>query len=407
MNLLLSAYACEPGKGSEPAVGWNWALALMRRGHQVHVLTRSNNRAVIESAEAARSPALTFHYYDLPLWCRLWKHWPGGLYLYYLLWQIGASRRADRLHARIRFDLVHHVTFASFRQPSFMGALGIPFLFGPAGGGEAAPPTLLWSLPLMARLREFVRSLANHLVCVDPLMRMTFSKAQAIFCTTTETLARIPRRFHPKCRVELAIRVNTEEIAEYPETSPAPPNFLFIGRLLAWKGVHLALHALARVRAEIPNATLRVIGTGHDESWFKAQACVAGVSDAVTWVRSIPYADVAREYRQSTALVFPSLHDSGGMVPLEALAAGLPVLCLDCGGPAAIVTADSGIAIPSLHGDQARIVDDLAQAMIHLATNRDLHQHLSAGAIARAHQLTWDRMAETIYAPYEQSNPTP
>ena len=42
MKVLMSAYACEPGKGSEPAVGWNWALQAARR-HEVWVLTRGNN----------------------------------------------------------------------------------------------------------------------------------------------------------------------------------------------------------------------------------------------------------------------------------------------------------------------------------------------------------------------------
>ena len=49
MNVLLSAYACEPGKGSEPEVGWQWALQ-MARFHNVTVLTRTNNRAAIEAA---------------------------------------------------------------------------------------------------------------------------------------------------------------------------------------------------------------------------------------------------------------------------------------------------------------------------------------------------------------------
>src|SRR5947209_9972139 len=121
MKLLVSAYACEPGKGSEPAVGWNWVQALVRRGYKLHVITRSNNRQAIEGDPASRVPALTFHYFDLPRWALAWKRRPGGLFLYYLLWQIGAFRLAKRLHPVERFDRVHHVTFASYRQPSFMG----------------------------------------------------------------------------------------------------------------------------------------------------------------------------------------------------------------------------------------------------------------------------------------------
>src|ERR1700756_411917 len=113
MKILLSAYACEPNKGSEPGVGWNWALALARRGYEVHVITRSNNRSPIEQACTWPDPRLTFQYYDLPRWLRFWKHWPGGIYLYYLLWQIGAYQVANRLHAKERFDCVQHITFVS------------------------------------------------------------------------------------------------------------------------------------------------------------------------------------------------------------------------------------------------------------------------------------------------------
>ena len=51
MRVLLSAYACEPNKGSEAGVGWHWALEIARLGHEVWALTRANNRAPIEAAK--------------------------------------------------------------------------------------------------------------------------------------------------------------------------------------------------------------------------------------------------------------------------------------------------------------------------------------------------------------------
>jgi len=67
MKILLSAYACEPWKGSEPGVGWHWALELARQGHEVTVLTRANNREPIEVALKSHVPkGLQFFYYDLP-----------------------------------------------------------------------------------------------------------------------------------------------------------------------------------------------------------------------------------------------------------------------------------------------------------------------------------------------------
>ena len=48
LKILLSAYACEPNKGSEPEVGWKWATTLCGLGHEVHVVTKSNNKQNIE-----------------------------------------------------------------------------------------------------------------------------------------------------------------------------------------------------------------------------------------------------------------------------------------------------------------------------------------------------------------------
>jgi glycosyltransferase involved in cell wall biosynthesis len=407
MKLLISAYACEPGKGSEPAVGWNWVQALVRRGFQVYVITRSNNRDAIESVAASRLPALTFHYYDLPGWARRWKHWPGGIYLYYLLWQRGAYGLAKRLHAAERFDRVHHVTFASYRQPSFMGGLGIPFIFGPVGGGETMPAQLRRGLSGRGRLAEMTRNCGNSLIAFDPFMRSTFSHAEIIACTTAETMARIPRRYRKKCAVQLAIGINKSEIDE-PAITATPageaptPRFLFVGRLLYWKGLHLVLRALPEVRRAVPGVTLKIIGTGDDGAWLDGQARAAGVSDLLEWVPSTPHDEVAREYRESLALVFPSLHDSGGMVVLESLAAGLPVICLDLGGPGTIATPDCAVIIPTQKATEAAVVQALAAAMIRIATDASLRARLAANAPERAKQLTWDRAADNLYASIER-----
>ncbi len=404
MKLLLSAYACEPNKGSEPGVGWNWAQALLRRGYEVHVITRSNNRPGIESALRSVESPPRVAYYDLPGWARFWKHWPGGIYLYYLLWQAGAYRLAKRLHAIERFDRVHHVTFASYRQPSFMGGLGIPFIFGPIGGGETMPAQFRGGIPLTGRVAEAVRDLGGALIACDPLMRLTFSRAHTIACTTAETLARIPRRFHAKCIVQPTIGINEREI-EAPCLDPAPkPQFLFVGRLVYWKGAHLALRAFAEVRRSVPQARLKIVGDGSDREWLKAIAQNTGVMDHVEWLSAKPHDEILREYRESLAFVFPSLHDSGGMVVLEALAAGVPVVCLDLGGPGAIVTSSCGIVVKSREASEASVVESLAKAMVLLATDAGYRARLSANAVTRAREMTWDVAAEALYSAVKAGN---
>jgi glycosyltransferase involved in cell wall biosynthesis len=398
MKLLLSAYACEPNKGSEPGVGWNWAQALLRRGYEVHVITRSNNRPGIESALRASEPPLTFIYYDLPRWARFWKRLPGGIYLYYLLWQIGVYRLAKALHSIEKFDCVQHVTFASYRQPSFMGGLGIPFIFGPVGGGETMPAQFRSGIPMTGRVAEAIRNLGSAFIAYDPFMRLTFARAHRIACTTSETLARIPRPFRAKCIVQPTIGINEGEIDSACETSSSQLQFLFVGRLLYWKGLHLILRALPEVRRSVPQAQLKIIGDGSDRAWLMEIAQDVGVMDSVDWISAKPHDQIRQEYRQSLAFIFPSLHDSGGMVVLEALAAGLPVVCLDLGGPGAIVTPSCGIVLKSGQRNETSMVGELAKAMILLATDAGHRARLSANALTRARQMTWDVAAEALYS---------
>jgi glycosyltransferase involved in cell wall biosynthesis len=175
------------------------------------------------------------------------------------------------------------------------------------------------------------------------------------------------------------------------------PHFLFVGRLLYWKGLHLALHALARARRSIPDVRLKIIGSGEDRGWLEAQARAAGVMDLVEWISSTPHDEITREYGRSLALVFPSLHDSGGMVVLEALAAGLPVVCLDLGGPGLIATPDCALVVAAREVDQAGVVEALAAAMIRIATDAGLRARLAGHAVHRVREFTWDRAADHLY----------
>lgn len=403
MKILLSAYACEPHKGSEPGVGWNWMLALIKQGHDVCVITRENNRTAIEPEIQTLSLPVKMEYYDLPAWCRKWKHSPGGLYLYYLLWQFGAYRRARRLHGAAAFDLVHHITFVTFRQPSFMGGLGIPFLLGPVGGGETSPHLLRTGMNFSGRLREFLRDRLIAAAKVDPLMIRTFSKASLIACTTKDTLQRIPRRFQSKCLVIPAIGIDPPAAAAAPRT-PSSPRFLFVGRLLYWKGLHLLLRAMPEVLRAVPNASLTVIGEGSDARWLKQVAESCGIAEHVTWISALPHKEIEAVYRDHLALVFPSLHDSGGMVVLEAMAAQLPVISLALGGPGVFVDSSCGISIDVANQSEEAVQHALATAMIQLAQHQTVRHTLAANCLARARTFTWQNVAEHLYSAWREAH---
>ncbi|KAB2833154.1 MAG: glycosyltransferase family 1 protein, partial [Candidatus Dadabacteria bacterium] len=97
LKVLLSAYACESGKGSEPGVGWNWVNQIARF-HDVWVITRANNRESIERENGGALSGVHWIYFDYPGWARFWKRGQRGVHLYYYLWQIAVYFLARRLH---------------------------------------------------------------------------------------------------------------------------------------------------------------------------------------------------------------------------------------------------------------------------------------------------------------------
>lgn len=403
MKVLISAYACEPGKGSEPGVGWNFALHLARH-HEVWVLTRANNRPAIE-AELARNPVpgLRFVYHDLPPWARFWKRGQRGVQLYYYLWQLTAIPLVRRLHGEVGFDVVQQVTFVKYWAPSALAFLkGVPFVWGPVGGGESAPLAFWRTFGLRGIAYETARTVARFLAELDPLTRLTARRASLALATTPETAGRLKRLGAKRVEVMSEAALPPEEIEGLSLVAPPPSGpvrFLSIGRLLHWKGFHLGLEAFAR--SGLTDAEYWIVGEGPERRRLEALARRLGVADRMRFFGQLSRHRVLELLAQVQALVHPSLHDSGGWVCLEAMAAGTPVICLDLGGPAVQVTEETGFKIPARTPEQA--VKEMAEAMRRLAEDAKLTRRMGEVARERVREaFSWEPRGEEIAMVYRQ-----
>lgn len=399
MKVLLSAYACEPGKGSEPGVGWRWAIEIARRGHKVTALTRANNRANIEAGIAADPDypdTIQFAYYDLPPWALNLKRLSGAVLPYYILWQWGAYRMARRLHTDQMFDLVHHITFGGVRHFSFMGKLGVHFILGPIGGGETSPFWLRWKTGFVGGCRDTIRDILNALSQIDPITRMSASSASIIFTKTLESLRLLPCTVHYKSYVQMEIGIDTPCENNEIKGIDRHKQVLFIGRFIYWKGMRIGLDAFARVLKQDPTLRLTMVGRGPEEKRWRRYAQRLGVSERINWVPWLPQKELKGLYESCGILLFPSLHDSSGNVVLEALSHGLPVVCLKLGGPGEIVNANCGCAIPANHGDYGRLIDEMSLALQHFTETPEKWSRASARAREEAKKWNWAARVEAL-----------
>jgi glycosyltransferase involved in cell wall biosynthesis len=394
MKVLMSAYACEPGKGSEPGVGWNWALQAARF-HDVWVVTRANNRDAIE-AELARNPVpnLRFFYHDLPRWGRFWKKGHRGVHLYYLLWQLTAVPVGRRLHRDVGFDVGHHVTFVSFRSPSFLAALPIPYVWGPVGGGERAPRRFYRTFGVAGAAKQLLRDLSNALTRVDPLVRATARRACVILVTTPATADALSIKDRARARLVPAVG----EPARACPTAPAVPasdglRVLYVGNLIYWKGVHLALAAVARCTRTVSFTV--VAGRADERERLERLVRRLGIGDRVRFMDALTHAEALAQYDEHDVFLFPSFQDSGGGAVLEAMAAGLPVVCLDLGGPAVSVTSETGILVPARN--PAQVIRALAAGLETLAADPALRRRMGEEGRRRVtEEYSWDSKGELL-----------
>jgi glycosyltransferase involved in cell wall biosynthesis len=405
LKVLLSAYACEPDKGSEPGVGWNCARQ-MARWHDVWVLTRSNNRTAIEG-QAAKDEERAPHwaYFDLPRWARFWKKGARGVQVYYYLWQLGVWRTAARLHRQVGFDLVHHITFGKYWVPSFLALLRTKVILGPLGGGESTPPALAGTFGTSGKRYERSRNLVRRVGGLDPVLRATLRRASLVLATTEESKTTLERLGATRVLVEPQIAMDDAELdlfGRIPVRTQGPFRLISIGRLLHWKGFHLSLQAFARFSHSFPESEYWLINDGPEERALKQLAAELRVSARVKfWGRLPRLADVYEKLAQADVLVHPAVHEAFGNVCLEGLAAGRPVICLDTGGPALQVTPECGFKAGV--GSVEEALEGMAKAMTLLARAPELR--LRMGQAARERAIThfhWERKAERMNRFYEE-----
>jgi glycosyltransferase involved in cell wall biosynthesis len=409
MKVLVSAYACEPDRGSEPGVGWNW-VEQVARFNEVWVLTRHSNRPAIERG-LRRRPAPNVHwvYLDLPRWSRFWKRGQRGVHLYYYLWQVAAYARARRLDRDVCFDVVHHVTFVNYWIPSFLAFLPRPFVWGPVGGGESAPRGFRCTLSRRGRRYERARDLVRALGERDWFVRQTARRARAVLATTGETAARLARLSARNVRILSQAALSEDEIARLGHL-PVRMNGLYrivsVGRLVEWKGFHLALAAFAMLRESVPASEYWIIGEGPDRRRLERTVRELGLEDAVRLKGSMSRGAIFDHLAECDVLVHPSLHDSGAWVCAEAMAARRPVVCLALGGPLLQVTDDTGFAIRAETPDLA--VRDMSAALMRLARDAELRRRMGEAARDRVIQMSrWDQRGDFIDALYNEVNTQP
>ncbi|HEY4309386.1 MAG TPA: glycosyltransferase [Pirellulales bacterium] len=402
-RLLLVAFECSPKHGSEWANGWNRALQAALR-YDTWVITHGGPQEYeIRDYLAAHEPIPNLHFEFVP--CAAFDKHPvhvgGRLWLAYHDWQRDVLKRAQELQATRPFDLIHHVTNTGFREPGYLWQLDAPFVWGPIGGLHNYPWRFLSEAGLRGALTEGVRSIANSFQLHCSLRgRRAARRAKAILAANSTAC----QRFYQGRGVlphEL-LDVGIASVAEQPRPARSgdePLRILWSGQFVSRKALTLLLKALAQLPADF-RYVLRVVGGGPLEAQWKQLAERLGVNAHIEWAGWLPHAQARQQYDWADVFVFTSLRDNSGTVMLEAMGAGVPVICLDHQGARDIVTPECGIKIAL--STPRKVVADMATALVEFGGNYALRSRLGNAAYARAKKYLWDNLGRQTAIVYRE-----
>lgn len=403
-KVLLSAYACEPGKGSEPGVGWNVARELSSRV-SLSVITRANNQTAIEKSGEEWIKLVHWIYWDPPKWLTFWKKGGRGIQLFYLIWQYGVKAVAERSLATHDFDIIHHLTFGKYWVPSRLAGLPRPFVFGPVGGGECSPSGLAVCDSPRGRLAEISKGLAIWIMARLPGTKCLFRSAAWTFAATSQTEEALAKlgvsnlSILPQSGIRPSDLPQIDAHGSLPSRESGALALVTASRLIHWKAVDLAIEAVALASREI-QIHLTVLQTGPEMANLKSLVKRLGIENLVEFKGRLPrLEDVYHEIARADALVHPALHEAFGQACLESLALGVPVICLNWGGPGLIVDQDTGFAVEP--GSREETVSRLARAMVNLAAERKNSRSRTDACKTRAFTVYhWANLADAIVEKY-------
>ncbi|MFE5484022.1 glycosyltransferase family 4 protein [Streptomyces sp. NPDC056527] len=407
LRIVLVAFACDPTRGSEPAIGWGWAEALAGRGHTVEVLTHAvdDNLRAIERRKGELGEAgerIRPHVIPLPpapAWTGLL---PPALrdmaaeVRRYDAWQHRALAYA-RGHGLDAADVVHHVSYGSLQGGSALRRLGPPLVFGPVGGGQTAPHSHRRYLGL-GYWQEALRTLVwARCLSRRPACRKTVREAAVVLATNRDTM-RLARRLNAaETRLMLADGIQESLIrdaaGDRTERPGRPPTVLWVGRLHPRKTPDLALRALVPLRRQIPQARLVVIGDGPLRPALERLASRLGVSAAVDFRGRLPRDEVFAACDDADAFVMTSLRDSSSTQTLEAWARGLPVVHLGHHGISDFSAPGGAVSVPL--GDPGDLPERLAWALSGVLGGRQARAGMARAAVEWARNHTYAAKAHT------------
>lgn len=397
LKIFVSAYACEPGLGSEIGVGWHWVLE-MSKYFELWVMTRESNRHTIEPWIKGHPEysGIHFLYYDWPKWARFWKKGLRGVRTYYNLWQLCTNRIVKRTMQVNDIRIFHHLTYgnvlwkvSSYGQKQF-------FIWGPVGGVETIPAEYSAYYDRKSKWIEALRRMVVKWLPLNAGFQARCRRADLILCKTDVTRQAIPAPYHQKAVLftDVAVKERKEDESEQ-KSNPTHDavHFLSVGRLDAWRGFDLIIEAMVKVVIENPAVHLTIVGDGADKERLLRLTEKYALQDVVTLLGKVSMDVYKKLMEQADVIVNAALKEGAVTVSFDSMALGKPLICLDTTGYTRYFKQDYAVLIPIT--SREKVIEQIKDGMLYL-TSSSVRKMMGQKAHETSFSFSWERHGEKI-----------
>ena len=408
LKVLINAYACSPGMGSEPGMAWNWVKNLAKFC-ELYIITEGEFWEKIEAAVPTLEQGGNMHFYYNPVSDEIrkmcWNQGDWRFYKYYRQWQWKTYLMAKGICEKERIDVLHQLNMIGFREPGYLWKLskenGVPFVWGPIGGLKQFPTAYLkeagLKMQLFMRLKNFLNIWQlKHEKRVDEALK-----------TAKLLISSIPDSYRALKKYKGLESIVIPETGCFLSEDISTSRFdteefhiMWVGKFDFRKQLPLALQAVAL--AKNPKLKLDVYGSGSvgQVEMAKRMGEELGISQQVIWYGNQKNDVVMEAMRKAQLFFFTSVNEDTSTVVLEAVSNRLPVVCFDACGMSAVIDASVGRKIALSQPSQS--AHDFARILNELEGNRALLKQLSENCKQRQMELSWEVKARKVVEEYKR-----
>lgn len=405
MKILINAYACSPGMGSEPGMAWNW-VSNLAKFCELYIITEGEFREKIEEVVPTLEQGKNMHFYYNPVSEEIrkmcWNQGDWRFYKYYREWQWKTYLMAKDICSSEHIDVLHQLNMIGFREPGYLWKLskenGVPFVWGPVDAKDKFPVAYLDGANIKTKL--FMR-LKNFLTGIQLRYSERVLKAARQASVVFSASSNSQHSFKKYMRIDSPLLNETGcYVQEHPITDKSQKetfDVLWVGKMDFRKQLSLALLTMAAIGDN--KFRLHIIGGG-DSVFYQQMAEGLGIADQCVWHGAVSHDEVQKLMQASDVFFFTSVAEGTPHVVLEAIGNNLPVVCFDTCGQGDAVNDKVGRKVAL--SNPAQSAADFAKLLNDLEHDRNLLKQLSENCKQRQTELSWEEKARTMVEWYEK-----